>query len=306
MRLVNNPLQSDMNKVLGNPSVGLQGLDQAGSYGFNGSLGVMYAQSHDNDYASRRELQFALYLTRAGIGSFTPTAIINRKRSSQSGGAFPGMRIRTSLASSTTNGSRIFSTSTTSLRAAISSGAGAMRILSPTSESTSARTATHVGRRRRDDAGVDQRQLRQRPGCSNDFGSNRAICARVFHPAPIVDGVPLELLDATAAASTYYRDGGNCQLGCRRHRPARRLFRFLLAQPGAIGSLVAGVAANRSRFCRAASRSAVLLICERMDRTAIRISIPTMSPGAVRGQLFLSLHDTACHQRDRSDVHRSR
>ncbi|HJT80779.1 MAG TPA: hypothetical protein VJ719_06235, partial [Chthoniobacterales bacterium] len=89
MRLVNNPLQSAMNGVLGNPSVGLQGLDQAGSYGFNDAVGVMYAQSHDNDYASRRELQFALYLTRAGLGSVYTDGNYQSQTLSQSGGAFP-------------------------------------------------------------------------------------------------------------------------------------------------------------------------------------------------------------------------
>ena len=89
MRLVNNPLQSAMNGILGNPSVGLQGLDQPGSYGFNDALGVMYAQSHDNDYASRRELQFALYLTRAGLGSVYTDGNHQSQTLSQSGGAFP-------------------------------------------------------------------------------------------------------------------------------------------------------------------------------------------------------------------------
>ncbi|HEY4281901.1 MAG TPA: alpha-amylase family glycosyl hydrolase [Chthoniobacterales bacterium] len=89
MRLVNNPLQSAMNGILGNPSSGLQGLDQPGSYGFSDSLGVMYAQSHDNDYASRRELQFALYLTRAGLGSVYTDGNHQSQTLSQSGGAFP-------------------------------------------------------------------------------------------------------------------------------------------------------------------------------------------------------------------------
>src|SRR4051812_47565577 len=89
MRLVNNPLQSSMNGILGNPSSGLQGLDQAGSYGFSDTVGVMYAQSHDNDYASRRELQFALYLTRAGLGSVYTDGNHQSQTLSQSGGAFP-------------------------------------------------------------------------------------------------------------------------------------------------------------------------------------------------------------------------
>ena len=40
----------------------------------------MHAQSHDNDYASRRELQHALYFTRAGIGLIYTDGIIRRKR----------------------------------------------------------------------------------------------------------------------------------------------------------------------------------------------------------------------------------
>ena len=92
MRLVDNPLQSSMNGVLGNPSTGLQGLDAEGSYGFGGddsSISVMYAQSHDNDYASRRELQFGLYLTRAGLGSVYTDGNHQSQTLSQSGGAFP-------------------------------------------------------------------------------------------------------------------------------------------------------------------------------------------------------------------------
>jgi len=92
MRLVDNPLQSSMNGVLGNPSSGLQGLDQEGSYGFGGDdsgISVMYAQSHDNDYASRRELQFGLYLTRAGLGSVYTDGNHQSQTLSQSGGAFP-------------------------------------------------------------------------------------------------------------------------------------------------------------------------------------------------------------------------
>jgi hypothetical protein len=92
MRLVDNPLQSSMNNVLGNPSTGLQGLDQEGSYGFGGDdsgISVMYAQSHDNDYASHRELQHALYLTRAGLGNIYTDGNHQAQTLSQSGGAFP-------------------------------------------------------------------------------------------------------------------------------------------------------------------------------------------------------------------------
>lgn len=92
MRLVDNPLQSSMNGILGNPSTGLQGLDAEGSYGFGGDdsgISVMYAQSHDNDYASHRELQHALYLTRAGLGNIYTDGNHQAETLSQSGGAFP-------------------------------------------------------------------------------------------------------------------------------------------------------------------------------------------------------------------------
>ncbi len=92
MRLVDNALQSSMNGILGNPSSGLQGLDSEGSYGFGGDdsgISVMYAQSHDNDYASRRELQHALYLTRAGLGNIYTDGNHQAQVLSQSGGAFP-------------------------------------------------------------------------------------------------------------------------------------------------------------------------------------------------------------------------
>ena len=92
MRLVNNPLQGNMNNILGNPSSNLVGLDVAGSYGFGGDdsgISVMYAQSHDNDYATRRELQLGLYLTRAGLGSVYTDGNHQSQTLSQSGGAFP-------------------------------------------------------------------------------------------------------------------------------------------------------------------------------------------------------------------------
>src|SRR5205807_9956065 len=78
--------------ILGNPSSGLQGLDQEGSYGFGGDdsgISVMYAQSHDNDNANRRELQLGLYLTRAGLGSVYTDGNHQSQTLSQSGGAFP-------------------------------------------------------------------------------------------------------------------------------------------------------------------------------------------------------------------------
>ena len=90
MRLVDNPLQSSMNGILGYGS--LAGLQYQGSYGFGGDdsgISVMYAQSHDNDYASHRELQHALYLTRAGLGNIYTDGNHQAATLSQSGGAFP-------------------------------------------------------------------------------------------------------------------------------------------------------------------------------------------------------------------------
>lgn len=89
MRLVDNVLRSNLNNILGNPSANLNGLDGDGSYGFASSLAVMHAQSHDNDYASRRELQHALYFTRAGIGLIYTDGNHQAQTLGQSGGAFP-------------------------------------------------------------------------------------------------------------------------------------------------------------------------------------------------------------------------
>ena len=89
MRLVDNVLRNNMNSILGNPSTGLYGLDAQGSYGFDSSLAVSHAQSHDNDYYSRRELQHALYLTRAGIGLIYTDGNHQAQTLGQSGGAFP-------------------------------------------------------------------------------------------------------------------------------------------------------------------------------------------------------------------------
>ena len=49
----------------------------------------MYAQSHDNDYASHRELQHALYMTRAGLGNIYTDGNHQAQTLGQSGGAFP-------------------------------------------------------------------------------------------------------------------------------------------------------------------------------------------------------------------------
>ncbi len=89
MRLVDNVLRNNLNNILGNPSATLGGLDSDGSYGFASSLAVTHAQSHDNDYASRRELQHALYFTRAGIGLIYTDGNHQAQTLGESGGAFP-------------------------------------------------------------------------------------------------------------------------------------------------------------------------------------------------------------------------
>ncbi|HEX5218128.1 MAG TPA: alpha-amylase family glycosyl hydrolase, partial [Verrucomicrobiae bacterium] len=67
MRLVDAPLSSTLNNVLGNPSASLSGLDQRDSGGFSAPNRVMYAQSHDNAFANHRELQLAYMFAREGI-----------------------------------------------------------------------------------------------------------------------------------------------------------------------------------------------------------------------------------------------
>ena len=89
MRLVDNDLRSKLNGTLGSPWAGLNGMDQPGAGGFAPELGVMHAQSHDNDYASRRELQHALYFTRAGIGLLYTDGNHHAETLGASGGAFP-------------------------------------------------------------------------------------------------------------------------------------------------------------------------------------------------------------------------
>ncbi len=89
MRLVDNPLRQNLNDKLGNPSNGLQGYDQPGAGGFSPETGVMHAQSHDNDYAARPELQLAFYYTRAGLGLLYTDGNNQAETLGESGGAFP-------------------------------------------------------------------------------------------------------------------------------------------------------------------------------------------------------------------------
>lgn len=88
-RLVDNPLRSEFNNRLGNPSSGLNGYDQPGYGGFAANVGVMHAQSHDNDYAARRELQHAFYFLRQGLGLLYTDGNYQAETLGESGGAFP-------------------------------------------------------------------------------------------------------------------------------------------------------------------------------------------------------------------------
>jgi len=89
MRLVDNDLRSQLNSRLGNPSSGLQGYDWAGSGGFPANHGVTHAQSHDSDYAARRELQHAFYFLRDGLGLLYTDGNYQAETLGESGGAFP-------------------------------------------------------------------------------------------------------------------------------------------------------------------------------------------------------------------------
>ncbi len=89
MRLVDNDLRNELNNRLGNPSNGLTDFDKPGWGGFGPTLGVTHAQSHDNDYASRRELQHAYYLTRAGMPLVYTDGNNHAGILGASGGAFP-------------------------------------------------------------------------------------------------------------------------------------------------------------------------------------------------------------------------
>lgn len=89
MRLVDNPLRQEFNDRLGSPFNGLNGFDRPGWGGFAPSASVMHAQSHDNDFAARRELQHAMYFTREGIGLLYTDGNYQAETLGESGGAFP-------------------------------------------------------------------------------------------------------------------------------------------------------------------------------------------------------------------------
>ena len=87
MRLVDNDLRNQLNWRF---SAGdLWGYDNAGAGGFAPAVGVMHAQSHDNDYVDRKELQHAYYFLREGLGLLYTDGNRHAETLSGSGGAFP-------------------------------------------------------------------------------------------------------------------------------------------------------------------------------------------------------------------------
>ena len=68
MRLVDNVLRNNLNDKLGNPSNGLGGLISRALAALRQASGSTHAQSHDNDYAARRELQHAFISPGPGSG----------------------------------------------------------------------------------------------------------------------------------------------------------------------------------------------------------------------------------------------
>jgi hypothetical protein len=89
MRLVDSKLHSFLNGNLGQPWGNLEGLQHAGGNGFSSGSAVMFAKSHDDDYSSRPELQFALYMTREGLPNVYTDGNYQAETLGESGGAFP-------------------------------------------------------------------------------------------------------------------------------------------------------------------------------------------------------------------------
>jgi glycosidase len=92
MRLVDATLKNELNYRFGNPSASLGGLDLTGFSGnpaFNDATSVMFAKSHDDDYASRTELHYGYYLTRRGLPNIYTDGNYQSETLAQSGGAFP-------------------------------------------------------------------------------------------------------------------------------------------------------------------------------------------------------------------------
>ncbi|NLB64956.1 MAG: hypothetical protein GX803_00585 [Lentisphaerae bacterium] len=87
MRLVDNDLRNQLNWRF---SAGdLWGYDHADAGGFHPAVGIMHAQSHDNDYVDRKELHHAYYYLRKGIGLLYTDGNYHAETLGESGGAFP-------------------------------------------------------------------------------------------------------------------------------------------------------------------------------------------------------------------------
>ncbi len=90
MRLKDAPLRDQLNGILGAPWGSLAGYDQPGGGSvFGPGQAVQFAHSHDSDYSSARELQYAFYMTRAGLPNVYSDGNYQSETLAQSGGAFP-------------------------------------------------------------------------------------------------------------------------------------------------------------------------------------------------------------------------
>ncbi len=92
MRLKDAPLRDKLNGILGSPWGNLSGMDQPGFSGnpaFNQNTGVTFPHSHDSDYSSARELQYAYTMTREGLPIVYTDGYFKAGTLQDSGGAFP-------------------------------------------------------------------------------------------------------------------------------------------------------------------------------------------------------------------------
>ncbi|MCH8528782.1 MAG: hypothetical protein LAT79_16785 [Kiritimatiellae bacterium] len=92
MRLKDAPLRDSLNGFLGSPWGTLAGMDQPGFSGhpaFNQHTGVSFPHSHDSDFASARELQYAYIMTREGLPIVYTDGYFKAGTLQDSGGAFP-------------------------------------------------------------------------------------------------------------------------------------------------------------------------------------------------------------------------
>lgn len=90
MRLKDAPLRDRLNGMLGEPWGTLAGLEQPGGGSqFGPGQSVQFAHSHDSDYARARHLQYAFYMTRAGLPIVYSDGNYQSETLAESGGAFP-------------------------------------------------------------------------------------------------------------------------------------------------------------------------------------------------------------------------